>query len=327
MKAISSTTSPHRIVWAFAVGYFFAYMPYCAAIKMVTSGAGAYSGLVLLPSTILGTLIAAPVAITMLGWWKYLSMPPKNTLISGIGMGIIIGTTTLAYTFRGVSVIFALLLMRGGMLILAPIVDAMFRRTVRWFSWGALALSVAACVVAFFDVKSYDMTLAAAIDISAYLFGYAVRYPAMTRAAKIADDELTRRYLVQELLVATIVLAAIPTALAFGNAELRRGWQACLGSPILLPGLSIGIFYVVLYFFATLVYLDRRENTFCIPLNCCASLLSGIAVSYLFAGRKGFAPPSVAQLGAAALIMTAVFLLSPAHHIFEFAWWRKPVPK
>ena len=38
--------------------------------------------------------------------------------------------------------------MRGGMLVLAPIVDAISRRKVKWFSWVALALSLGALLAA-----------------------------------------------------------------------------------------------------------------------------------------------------------------------------------
>ena len=52
-------------------------------------------------------------------------------LISGVATAVIIGTTTLNYTFVGISILFALLLMRGGVLILAPIVDTLLGRQVR----------------------------------------------------------------------------------------------------------------------------------------------------------------------------------------------------
>ena len=49
-------------------------------------------------------------------------------LISGVATAVIIGTTTLNYTFVGISILFALLLMRGGVLILAPVVDTLLGR-------------------------------------------------------------------------------------------------------------------------------------------------------------------------------------------------------
>lgn len=309
---------PHRIVWFFAAGYFLAYAPYCATIKLLTTGPSAPPGLVLMPAVIVGTVFSACVGLTLLGWWKFLAMPPMHVIVSGVGAAVIIATTTLAYTFGGVSIVLTLVLLRGGVLILAPLVDRFFRRTVRWFSWVALALSIGALAVALTDVKSYHLTVAAAVNIAAYLLGYIVRLPSMTHGAKQDDPAKTRRYFVQELIVALIVLAFAPVVAAIaGNTQVRDGWEVLTGGPLLVPALLIGAAYTVLYFFGTLIYLDKRENTFCIPLNRSSSLLAGVFVS--MAGVGGVAFPSIAQLAAATMIILALMLLSPAHHIFE---WR-----
>ena len=42
-----------------------------------------------------------------------------------------------------------MLLMRGGLLVMAPLVDALSGRRVRWFSWVAFLLSLGALFVAF----------------------------------------------------------------------------------------------------------------------------------------------------------------------------------
>ena len=68
-------------------------------------------------------------------------------LISGVATAVIIGATTLNYTFVGFSILFALLLMRGGVLILAPVVDILLGRRVRSSSCIALGLSFAALAI------------------------------------------------------------------------------------------------------------------------------------------------------------------------------------
>src|SRR5947207_5786967 len=136
---------PHRIIWAFGLGYFFFYAPYCALTKALTSGVvrgvpAGLSGFELLATVILGTLLSVPLALTLLGWWRYLQRIPLPVVVSGFGTALIIGTTTIAFTFSGVSIVLALVLMRAGVLILGPVVDVFFGRNVRWFSWGAFAL-------------------------------------------------------------------------------------------------------------------------------------------------------------------------------------------
>ncbi len=307
---------PDRTIWLLAAGYFAAYAPYSALIKLTSERV---TGLELLPGTIYGIVLAALIYTFALGWWKHAGVPRRTIVVSGIGTAAIIGTTTIAYTFHGISIVFALLLMRGGVLILAPMVDLAFGRRVRWFSWTALALTFVALGIAFVNLDAKAFTTAAAINLGAYLSGYVLRLPAMTRVAKIADRDVTRAFFVRELMVALTVLAAVPAVYAIvlnGRAaeELRRGFALALPPAVLAASLMIGVLYASLYFFGTLIYLDRRENTFCIPLNRGASMLAGVAVSFAM-----LTPPPASQLVAASLILFALVLLSPLHHIPEHA--------
>ena len=328
----------HLRIWGLALGYFAVYVPYSGLIKVVTLGlwpgsSDVVSGFQLLPATAVATAIVAPLIVSVMGWWKYagrrtvfgISMPFPSPVVclSGLGTAIIIGTTTLAYTSTGVSILLALLLLRAGVLIMAPLIDFAFKRKVRWFSWLALAFVLAGVLVALADIDSYDMTLVAAVNIAAYLAGYLLRLPCVNTLAKCDDDGLTRRYVVEEQMVATTLLVAIlAVGAAIGTgpvlADLRSGF-GFFTSSITLPGLLVGALYACLYFFGTLVYLDRRENTFCIPLNRGASVLSVVVASYALAALFGLAPPSIAQLGGAGLIIVALLLLSPLHHIPLYA--------
>src|ERR1051325_453658 len=156
-----------------AFGYFFWYTPYAGLTKALSSGLlpgmdKHVGGLVLLPAAALGTLIGAPVFLAMTGWWRYIGNRelrgrtrrfPSNTLIiAGFFMALVIATTTLNYTFAGVSILFMLLMMRGGVLILSPIVDTIRRRKVQVYSWLALGFSLCAVLTALADVKSYTLT-------------------------------------------------------------------------------------------------------------------------------------------------------------------------
>jgi protein-tyrosine-phosphatase len=76
----------------------------------------------------------------------------------------------------------------------------------------------------------------------------------------------------------------------------------------------IGALYACLYCFGTLIYLDCRENTFCIPLNRASSLLAGIVATYGLGLFFGQTSPSEVQLGSAAMIVVALLFLSPLHH-------------
>ena len=342
-------TTPHRRrfklrIWWLALGYFVFYAPYSFLIKVLTTELwpgvdGPVSGFRILPAVAMATAVVLLAIITFAGWWKYASrrefigrsipVPPGLVLLSGFGTALIIATTTLSFTFTGVSIIFALLLMRGGVLIIAPSVDLLFRRRVRWFSWVALGLTLPALALAFVDVNNYRLTTVAALTIGAYLSGYLLRLPCLTRLAKQQDDEITKRYFVDEALLAILFLVAIPTALALiGHGEimleLRRGFAGILSSSVTVPAMLIGALYAGLYCFGTYIYLDCRENTFCIPLNRGSSLLAGVVATFALAVLFGQALPSEAQLGGAGLIVLALMFLSPLHHIDRYVPFLNP---
>src|SRR6185503_6460429 len=207
-------TNPHRRhfklrIWWLALGYFAFYAPYSFLIKILTTKMwpgvdGPVSGFRILPAVVIATAVVLLAIVTFRGWWKYASRrevgsvsvlsPPVIALLSRYSTALIIGTTTLAFTFTGVSILFALLLMRGGVLLIAPSVDLLFRRRVRWFSWAALGLTLPAIAIALLDVNNYRLTTVAALTIGAYLCGYLLRLPCVTRLAKQEDTEITRRY-------------------------------------------------------------------------------------------------------------------------------------
>jgi protein-tyrosine-phosphatase len=331
-------TSPHRRfklrIWWLALGYFIFYAPYSFLIKVLTSKlwpgvTETVSGFRLLPAVAISTAIVLPAFITLKGWWKYtghrrclgLSVPWPGLLVflSGFGTALIIGTTTLVFTFTGVSILFALLLMRGGVLLIAPGVDLLFRRRVRWFSWAALAFAFPALFLALTDVNNYRLTVLAALTIAAYLSGYLFRLPCVTKLAKIDDKAVTRGYFVAEAMVAVFFLVTVPAVFALiGKGaimmELRDGFIDFLASGVTLPAILIGALYAGLYCFGTLIYLDCRENTFCIPLNRGSSLLAGVVATYMLALVFEQKLPSEAQLGSAGMIVIALLFLSPLHH-------------
>ncbi len=286
--------------------------------------------------------------ITAAGGWRQigrfklpgigLSLPRVRwtTFLSGVATAVIIATTTLNYTFAGISILLALLLMRGGVLIIAPFVDLSTGRRVSAGSWAATVLSLAAVALALSSVGSYQMTLVAALNIAAYLGGYVVRLNVMTRLAKDHDPELNRRYFFEETLVASIALVVMPALaalLAPGaiGSELRAGFTGLFTSPLSAPAFLIGLLYAALYMFGTWIYLDPKENTFCIPLNRCSSLLSGVVSSYALAILLGGNLPASRDLAGVAVVGTALVILmvetlsrqrvrrlSPAQRVFLF---------
>jgi hypothetical protein len=317
-------------IWLFAFGYFASYVPYSALTKGVSSGqlgGAAISGVELLPVSALASLVGMFVFLTAMRWWKYASRaqigrfsvprPGPYTLFSGICTAGVIATTTLAYTFEGVSIVFMMLLMRGGVLILAPIVDGLSGRKVRWYSTVGLVLSINALLVAFLEDKGagFDMRGLAIADIIIYLASYFVRLRFMTRLAKSDDPTARTRYFVEEQMVATPVLVLFLGVVAWiGHGELgtdlRAGFTTFFDRPVVLEAVLIGLFSQGTGIFGGLVLLDKRENSYSVPVNRCASVLAGVAASYAIKIWMGGRGPSTHELMGAFLIVQAILFLT-----------------
>ena len=322
-------------IWALGLGYFIFYTPYSGLTKAIANGmlpgmTRPLTGFEFLPLSVAATVVGIYGYITVMGWWKYagrrkffsvaVPFPTMQTFISGLCMATIIATTTLAFSFSGASILFVLILLRGGVLILGPIVDATVGRRVRWFSWAAMATSLLSLLVALIDVNNYSLKLLAAVDVAAYLAAYFFRFRIMSRLAKSDDRDLTLRYFVEEQIVATPALLATLVVMAIiGSGEIfggfRWGFAEIWHTSAVLPAILVGVFYAALMVCTTLIFLDCRENTFCIPIHCGSSMMSGVVASVVLAYLYHQNPTSTAQYASTGLIVVALAFLSPLHHL------------
>jgi hypothetical protein len=331
-------------IWGFAAGYFLCYVPYASMTKAITSRTPMLpgidepiAGLSLLPISVGASMVGMLGFITLMGWWQYagrgriagreVPMPNRWTLLSGVCTAGVIGTTTLAYTFKGVSIVFMMLLMRGGLLIIAPVVDLFSKRHVRWFSWVAVLLSLGALFTAFAEdlvwidgqpslEHGFALPLLAVIDVGIYLAAYFVRLRFMSRLAKSDDINARTRYFVEEQMVASptlFVLLCVMAIIGSGDSgeAIRAGFTDMSALSIVYIAV-IGVMSQGTGIFGGLILLDRRENTFCVPVNRSSSILAGIVATFglylLSSGRR----PSTHELIGAALIITAILFLTLA---------------
>ncbi|MBN1945994.1 MAG: hypothetical protein JW797_09980 [Bradymonadales bacterium] len=319
-------------IWGFAFGYFACYVPYSFLTKVLSKGflpclhGQRLAGFTLLPVSAIATVTGSIIFLTVARWWKYASHsrvmglnlphPTRWTFLSGICTAMIIGTTTLAYTFERVSIVFAMLLMRGGVLIIAPIVDALSRRHVRWFAWLGLGFSMGALLVGLIDNDSYALPLLCAIDIGVYLASYFIRLRFMSRIAKSPEQSANRRYFVEEQMVGPPVLVIIlllGALLGRGTAagqEIWIGFSAYWDEPYLIHLLLVGFLSMGTGIFGSLVFLDKRENTFCVPVNRSSSILAGVIASYLLMIYPTQRAPASRELFGAAFILVAILFLT-----------------
>ncbi len=315
-------------IWLFAFGYFACYVPYTALTKALSKGllgGEAIAGATLLPLTTAVCAVVMLAFLALTGWWRFASRhqvgplsipgPTRWTLLSGLCTAVILTTTTLAYTFDGVSIVFVMLLMRGGVLTIAPLVDWGTGRRPKWYAWVGLGLCFAALVVAFSDSAGYDITLPCLVDIALYLSAYFVRLRFMSKLAKSADPNVTKRYFAEEQLVATPAsLAALAAIALLGEgafaAEVRTGFTAIGQSPMLGQVLLVGLLSQGVGIFGTLIFLDKSDNTFAVPVNRCSSILAGVVASFVLTWWLSAPLPGNAQLVGAAMVVSAIAVLS-----------------
>jgi hypothetical protein len=326
-------TTDHRrelAIWGFAFGYFACYAPYSALTKALSTGAlegmaRGISGFELLPITTLASLVGMFAFLTLRGWWQYagrrsffgvsVPWPGRWTFLSGLCTAAIIGTTTLAYTFTGTSIVFMMLLMRGGVLVLAPLVDLWSGRRVRWPSWVALGLSLGAVVVATGPAVKLAVSLAAMIDVGVYLLGYFFRLRFMSHLAKAEDPKASLRYFVEEQMVATPAIVFVLGVLALVGEgrvllDIRHGFTGFFERGQLTRELLVGLLSQGTGIFGALILLDHRENSFCVPVNRASSVLAGVVATWGLAHWLGMRGAGTRELVGALLVMVAIALLS-----------------
>ena len=320
-------------IWGLGLGYYLFYTPYSGLTKALSNGLlpgiGAVPGVVLLPASVMATAAGLFGFITVAKWWKYagrreffgvsVPCPQRLTFLSGICMATIMGTTTLAFTFGGASIVLVLVLLRGGILIIAPAVDAISRRRVRWFSWAAMLISLLAVLVVLGDAANYKLSGAAIADVAAYLAAYFFKLQFMTKLSKSDERSAARRYFVEEQMVATpLLLLALGAMAAIGAGDVmlgfRLGFTTFLESGAAGLALLVGLCYAGLCICTTFIFLDCRENTFCVPMHCGSSMLSGVTAAFVLTLFFNQPVPSAAQLVSAGLLIVALVFLSPLHH-------------
>ncbi len=296
LPRVAPTGEKQVSIWWWAFGYFAAYAPYSALTKALSDGklGDKVPGNTILPLSTFASFLGMALFLWGTGWWtsagrrqlgKFaVPFPTRWTTLSGLCGATILTTTTLAYTISGVSIVFMMLLLRGGVLMIAPLVDALSRRKVKWPSWVATALTLSSLLVTLINRdESFTLPLLAIIDVAAYLTAYFIRLRFMSKLAKSDDLEVTRRYFVEEQLVATpAAFLGLGILAVIGGGEfdnIRRGFLEFPFTGQAFWAIAIGVLSQGTGIFGALVLLDKRENTFSVPVNRASSMLAGVVAT------------------------------------------------
>jgi hypothetical protein len=227
---------------------------------------------------------------------------------------MVLCTVPLSFTFSDVSIPFIQLLMRGDILLIAPLVDLLAGRRVRWWSWCALVIVATAIGLVVRERGGLGLPPLAILTVAVYTFGYFLRLSVMTRIAKHADPATVRRYFVEEKLLSlplSVVALAALTLLGPRPALDNLSWAfvGIWSDVAAWPMIGVGVSMMLVSLFASLILLSPQENSFCVPLERSATLLAGIVAAWaLHWGWDLPAPTAIEMLGAALLIIAIVLL-------------------
>lgn len=316
----------------FVLLYFLTYLPNAILLKLLSSqphaGLGRpLTGLETLPASLIISMVLTYIFIWKSGWHKdanammvggtRVPIPTRYTLLSGIGTALVLFTVPLSFTIPDVSIPFIQLLMRGDILIIAPLVDLAFGRRVRWWSWVALAMVLGALVLTLGDRGGLKLPPIAIVTIVLYTLGYFIRLAVMTKVSKTGDPASVRKYFVEEKVIAlplsVAILAGISATGIGGQAsQLSWGFLSVWTDPVILPLFLIGLTLTIISVFAIIILLDPRENAYCVPLERAASLVAGVGAALILAWGWGLKFPRPAELIGAGILIAAIVLLSVA---------------
>jgi hypothetical protein len=317
-------------LWALVLCYLACWIPAIALTRSITNVAPAgmnrpLTGLEILPVTNVAVCILIYSFFTVAGWWKSthkarifgmsVPVPTRWTAMAGLGSALLLITVPLSLTFPGVSIPFIQLLMRGDVLLIAPLVDKIGGRKVHWYSWVAVVLVAIALVLTIQQRGGLRMPALCILTIILYTFGYFVRLLVMTRISKSADSAAQKRYFVEEQMVAypaTVLVLGMLALIGSGRSSLQLRWgfadiwsQAAVWHLLPLGGMTAAVGVL-----GAFILLDKRENTFCVPLERSASILGGIMAAYVLAWKQGLPQPTAAELMGVALLVVAIAILS-----------------
>ena len=254
----------------FALLYLLAYMPYVLAVRWLASVTypplgRALSGLEILPATMILSGALTWVLVCLSGWSKdahhrkvwglSLPWPTRWTVLSGIGTSLLLFTVPLSFTFAGVSIPFMQLLMRGDVLVIAPLVDLVSGRKVAWYSWLALLLVGAGLTLTISRRGGLHLPPLAILTVVLYALGYFVRLIVMTKIGKTGDRKTARGYFVEEKMVAIpLAIAALAAISLLGlgpqGGELRFGFVQVWSSGQLGAIMAVSALLVIVSVFS-----------------------------------------------------------------------------
>lgn len=317
-KSYSSTS---RLI-QLCIGYFFFYVITGVAVKFFLSTADGYPGLpgmeYLVYNTAGGAFVATGVVL-VLKWYKLdslksmkflgITMPVEIPYIiaSGVCTAVVIPTTTLMYSFRNISVMVAMVVMRGAVIIIGRVVDAIqikqgiLKKKVYFEENIAMVFALIAVGVKIFvgsdGKQSPFSSLPVIVIFSAYITSYAIRiyimnYYKNTRKKDTKKDNNKAFFAIEQisstvtLFLVTVTVLIIAKSAGITGERITPFMDAFFNTNFEWMPLAFlaGIGFGVVAFFSVFIFMFKgRTATFSGLVNRLTSLIAGTVSTLIFA--------------------------------------------
>lgn len=252
--------------------YIACYAVYAYTTKRAGSGGAPFMVAAICCGVGLVGWLAVVLAQVRRGTWAPLRVT-RATLAAGLCSVLILVSSTASYAIPAVSLVLPLLLNKGGVLAMAPLLDRRRGAVVTPRAWCVLGLAVCgmACGIVPGLLTARAPTLLALALSAAYLLGY------VGKLSVIGGQKGNAPFLREEMSVTTV--AALPVALLLGvllspapaialAASLSNGWVYVAG----LASQGCG-------YFGGMLLMRQAPHSLCVPLNRAASVLAGLLAS------------------------------------------------
>jgi len=326
------------------LGYFFFYVLTGVAVKYFLGsperGFPGMGGVQYLVYSTLGSATVVLGVVVLLRWWKLRSLHPRRVgpwtvpgelvylVPSGVCTAVVIPTTTLMYTLP-ISVMVAMVIMRGSVIVISRVVDAvqirqgLLDKNVTWEENVAVAFAIAAVGVHVLVARDggFDFlrSVAAMSILGSYVVAYAIRiyimnYYKNTHGKGRAQDNRPFFGIEQLAASATLLLATFAFFHA-GSGEVLDAYRAAIRTPhplwreAAISGLPFGgaaFFSVFLFLF------QGRTATFAGLVNRLTSLVAGTTATLVFHWGFGGRFPATWDWISLGLILVAIAFLTRA---------------
>lgn len=321
-KAGVAFVRTHLWLWVSLILYFATYVPYSMQLKRISdhvttmqilplTSLGGFS-ITMLEFLTLGFVVtrgaSVPWHARVLAFWRQLSFDAAS-IITGIACAVISMMTNASYMLHGAALVTMGLLLRGGMLSLAPINDKLQRRHISAQTWVGFSLALAAIMCGVASAGAIP-PIGIAIFIT-YIGAYALnlnfygKNQGKFRFLCSAQFVACVTMVIISMLQCTTMLAHDGVRTAILHARSHGDGLLAISAADALHALSIGAMAQLTGIFGPMILMSPTEQTYSVPINRSGSVIATVAAQHLLGNSL-----SIAQLCGVGFFVVAIVVLA-----------------